>query len=86
MLFKKMLRDLKNNIMQFFTIFAMVLIAALVYVGVTGYSDGMKKSVDDLLEEANMPTVYQDRTKVIDGFRSLIDGVGSGFVPDEGTP
>ena len=29
-------------------------------------------------------TVYQDRTKVIDGFRSLIDGVGSGFVPDEG--
>ena len=58
MLFKKMLRDLKNNIMQFFTIFAMVLIAALVYVGVTGYSDGMKKSVDDLLEEANMPDLW----------------------------
>ena len=27
-------------------------------------------------------TVYQDRTKVVDGFRSLIDGVGSRFVPD----
>ena len=31
-------------------------------------------------------TVSQDRTKVVDGFRSLIDGVGSRFVPDEGTP
>ena len=31
-------------------------------------------------------TLYQDRTKVVDGFRSLIDGVGSRFVPDEGTP
>lgn len=31
-------------------------------------------------------TLYQDRTKVVDGFRSLIDGVGSRFVPDEVEP
>lgn len=28
--------------------------------------------------------MYEDRTEVIEGFRSLIDGTGSGFVPDEG--
>ncbi len=28
--------------------------------------------------------MYEIRTEVIEGFRSLIDGTGSGFVPDEG--
>ena len=26
--------------------------------------------------------MYENRTEVIEGFRSLIDGIGSGFVPD----
>ena len=28
-------------------------------------------------------TMYEDREDVLDGFRSLVDGVGSSFVPDE---
>ena len=31
---------------------------------------------------AGYGTMYQDRMEISDGFRSLIDGVGSGFVPD----
>ena len=26
--------------------------------------------------------MYENRAEVIEGFRSLIDGIGSGFVPD----
>lgn len=33
--------------------------------------------------EAGYGKMYKDRSEIMDGFRSLIDGVGSGFVPDD---
>ena len=41
MLKKKMFRDIKQNLSQFITIFLMVLIGVMVYVGIEAYMDGM---------------------------------------------
>ena len=45
MLKKKMFRDIKQNLSQFITIFLMVLIGVMVYVGIEAYMDGMTLSL-----------------------------------------
>ena len=37
---------------------------------------------DEESYNAEYGKMYENRTEVIDGFRSLIEGTGSGFVPD----
>lgn len=43
MLKRKMLRDIKQNLSQFITIFLMVFIGVMAYSGIESYMEGMKK-------------------------------------------
>ena len=46
MLRRKMFRDIKNNLIQFITIFLMVFIGILAYTGIESYMMGMQKTAD----------------------------------------
>ena len=54
MLFKKMIRDIKKNLSQFFTIFLMVLIGVMAYSGIEAYMDGMDKTRNKFYKENNI--------------------------------
>lgn len=54
MLKKKMFRDIKQNLSQFITIFLMVLIGVMVYVGIEAYMDGMISAADNFYENNNL--------------------------------
>lgn len=54
MLKKKMLRDIKQNLSQFITIFLMVMIGVMVYCGIESYMAGMQKSGDTFYTENNL--------------------------------
>lgn len=54
MLKRKMLRDIKLNLSQFFTIFLMVLIGVMAYVGIEAYMDGMQTASDNFYSENNL--------------------------------
>ena len=55
MLKKKMFRDIKQNLSQFITIFLMVLIGVMVYVGIEAYMDGMTSAADNFYKNNNIP-------------------------------
>lgn len=54
MLKKKMFRDIKQNLSQFITIFLMVLIGVMVYVGIDAYMDGMISAADNFYKNNNI--------------------------------
>ena len=54
MLKKKMFRDIKQNLSQFVTIFLMVLIGVMVYVGIEAYMDGMTSAADNFYKNNNI--------------------------------
>ena len=54
MLKKKMIRDVLQNKSQFITIFLMVLIGVMVYVGIESYMDGMINAADKFYSENNL--------------------------------
>ena len=54
MLKKKMIRDIRQNLSQFITIFLMVLIGVMVYVGIEAYMDGMINTADKFYKENNL--------------------------------
>ena len=54
MLKRKMLRDIKLNLSQFLTIFLMVLIGVMAYVGIEAYMDGMQTASDKFYSENNL--------------------------------
>lgn len=54
MLKKKMFRDIKQNLSQFITIFLMVLIGVMVYVGIEAYMDGMTSAADIFYKNNNV--------------------------------
>lgn len=54
MLKKKMFRDIKQNLSQFITIFLMVLIGVMVYVGIEAYMDGMISAADNFYKNNNI--------------------------------
>ena len=54
MLKKKMIRDIKNNLSQFITIFLMVFIGVLVYAGIASYMDGMVNSANKYYKKSNL--------------------------------
>lgn len=64
MLRKKMLRDILQNKSQFLTIFLMVLIGVMVYVGIEAYMDGMISAGDKFYTEYNL----QDLNAIGNGF------------------
>ena len=46
MLKRKMIRDIRNNLSQFITIFLMIMIGIMAYSGIKAYMDGMKNTSD----------------------------------------
>jgi putative ABC transport system permease protein len=54
MLKRKMLRDIRQNKSQFITIFLMVLIGVMVYVGIEAYMDGMTSAADNFYRNNNL--------------------------------
>lgn len=54
MLKKKMLRDIKQNLSQFITIFLMVFIGVMVYSGIESYMEGMKQTADNFYRDYNL--------------------------------
>lgn len=49
-----MIRDILHNKSQFLTIFLMVLIGVMVYVGIESYMDGMIQTADTFYTENNL--------------------------------
>ena len=54
MLRKKMIRDIKQNLSQFITIFLMVFIGVMAYSGIESYMEGMKKTASDFYGDYNL--------------------------------
>ena len=54
MLRKKMMRDIRKNLSQFFTIFLMVMIGVMAYSGIEAYMDGMTKTANKFYSENNL--------------------------------
>ena len=58
MLRKKLLRDLRRNLSQFFVIFMMVLLSVMVFSGVHAYMDGMRISAENIYDEYNLADMW----------------------------
>ena len=54
MLRKKMIRDIKQNLSQFITIFLMVFIGIMAYSGIESYMEGMKKTASNFYTDYNL--------------------------------
>lgn len=54
MLKRKMIRDIKQNLSQFITIFLMVFIGVMVYSGIESYMEGMKQTADNFYRDYNL--------------------------------
>ena len=54
MLNKKMFRDILQNKSQFITIFLMILIGVMVYVGIEAYMQGMINAADNFYTKNNL--------------------------------
>lgn len=54
MLKRKMLRDIKQNLSQFITIFLMVFIGVMAYSGIESYMNGMKQTADNFYRDYNL--------------------------------
>ena len=54
MLRKKMIRDIKQNLSQFITIFLMVFIGVMVYSGIESYMEGMKQTANNFYTQNNL--------------------------------
>ena len=55
---KKLFRDIKQNKMQFITIFLMVFLGVFVYAGIHAYMDGMQATADNYYEEYNFQDLW----------------------------
>ena len=58
MLFKKMLRDMKENKMQFIAIFLMSFITLLAFAGIGSEVQGLQDNLNNYYEETNMADAY----------------------------
>lgn len=55
---KKIIRDIKQNKMQFFNIFIMVFLGVFVFAGIHGYMDGMQESANKYYESNNLQDIW----------------------------
>lgn len=58
MLRKKLYRDLRQNLSQFFVIFLMVMLAVMAFGGVHAYMDGMRVSSEEIYREYNLADMW----------------------------
>ena len=54
MLKRKMIRDIKQNLSQFITIFLMVFIGVMAYSGIESYMEGMKQTANNFYTQNNL--------------------------------
>jgi putative ABC transport system permease protein len=54
MLRKKMIRDIRQNLSQFITIFLMVFIGVMAYSGIESYMEGMKQTANNFYTQNNL--------------------------------
>lgn len=57
-LLKKMLRDIRSNWTQFFSVFLMATISVLIFSGMASVWTGLNRSVDDLVEDTDMADLW----------------------------
>ena len=57
MLKRKMLRDIKQNLSQFITIFLMVFIGVMAYSGIESYMEGMKQTANNFYTDYNLQDI-----------------------------
>lgn len=55
---KKIIRDIKQNKMQFFNIFIMVFLGVFVFTGIHSYMDGMQESANKYYESNNLQDIW----------------------------
>lgn len=58
MLYKKMLRDMKEHKMQFISIFLMAFLTLFIYSGVGAEAFGIQHTVDEFYEDTNMADIW----------------------------
>lgn len=58
MLFKKMIRDLRNNKSQFISIFIMIFLGVFIYTGVNSDYNGIKVSSEQFYQESKLADVW----------------------------
>ena len=86
MLFKKMLRDMKENKMQFIAIFLMSFITLLAFAGIGSEVQGLQDNLNDYYNDTNMADAYafgsNFNESVIKDFQNIdsTTGVESQFV------
>ena len=86
MLFKKMLRDMKENKMQFIAIFLMSFITLLAFAGIGSEVQGLQDNLHNYYEETNMADAYalgnNFNDSVVKDFKNMdsTTGVESQFV------
>ena len=61
MLKRKMLRDIKQNLSQFITIFLMVFIGVMAYSGIESYMEGMKQTANNFYTDYNLQDINANR-------------------------
>ena len=54
MLKRKMIRDIKQNLSQFITIFLMIFIGVMAYSGIESYMEGMKETANNFYRDYNL--------------------------------
>lgn len=54
----KLLRDLRQNWQQFFSVFLMSLLSVLIFVGLQGAWHGLEKSLESYLKQSELPVVW----------------------------
>ena len=57
MLRRKMIRDIRQNLSQFITIFLMVFIGVMAYSGIESYMEGMKKTAENFYSNYNLQDI-----------------------------
>jgi ABC-type antimicrobial peptide transport system permease subunit len=55
---KKLIREIKGNFGQFFTIFAMIFLAIMAFSGISAFSDGLKFSSVEFYEKNNLQDLW----------------------------
>ena len=63
---KKLLRDVKNNWAQFFSVFLMALLSIVVFVGLQGAWHGLQDSVDGFINKSTLANYWTQSTSVTD--------------------
>lgn len=82
MLRRKMVRDIKQNLSQFITIFLMVFIGVMAYSGIESYMEGMKQTANNFYGDYNlqdlnvMGALYEKDLDTIENIDNVKDANG----------